>query len=80
MLRLDQTTTFQIVTQPQEKERTLIELLSGIMHFISRVRHKLEVRTPYVNAAVDGTEFTVMVEAEQTSIGNYSAENKEKSA
>ncbi len=68
MLRLDQTTTFQIVTQPQEKERTLIELLSGIMHFISRVRHSLEVRTPYVNAAVDGTEFTVMVEAEQTSI------------
>jgi len=68
MLRLDQTTTFQIVTPPQEKENTLIELFSGVMHFISRVRYKLEVRTPYVNAAVDGTEFTVMVESEQTSI------------
>jgi len=68
MLRLDQTTTFQIVTQPQEKERTLIDLFSGIMHFISRVRHSLEVRTPYVNAAIEGTEFTVMVESEQTSI------------
>jgi len=68
MLRLDQATTFQIVSQPQEKERSLIELFSGIMHFITRVRHKLEVRTPYVNAAVDGTEFTVMAEPEQTSI------------
>ena len=68
MLRLDQTTTFQIVTPHQERENTLIELFSGIMHFVSRVRHKLEVRTPYVNAAVDGTEFTVMVEPEQTSI------------
>ncbi|MCF6356048.1 MAG: FecR domain-containing protein [Candidatus Polarisedimenticolaceae bacterium] len=68
MLRLDQTTTFQIVTQPQEKERTLIELFSGIMHFISRVRHSLEVRTPYVNAAIEGTEFTVMVASDESSV------------
>ncbi len=68
MLRLDQTTTFQIITQPQKKKRTLVELFSGIMHFISRVRHSLEVRTPYVNAAIEGTEFTVMVASDETSV------------
>ncbi len=68
MLRLDQTTTFQIVTQMQEKETTLIDLFSGIVHFISRVRHRLQVRTPYVNAAIEGTEFTVMVGPEESSI------------
>ena len=68
LFRLDQTTTFQIVTQPQEKDRTLIELLSGIIHFISRVRHGLEVRTPYVNAVIEGTEFTVLAKPEESVI------------
>ncbi len=68
ILRLDQTTTFQIVTRPQEKENTLVDLYTGIVHFISRVRHRLQVRTPYINAAIEGTEFTVIIEPDKTSI------------
>ncbi|ADJ28803.1 TonB-dependent receptor domain-containing protein [Nitrosococcus watsonii] len=41
------------------------ELLKGAIHLISRFPHRLEVKTPFVNAAVEGTEFAVRVEPEQ---------------
>ena len=68
MIRLDQNTTFQVVTPPQEKRRSLIDIITGALHFISRVRHSLEVRTPFMNAAVEGTEFMVRVGPEQASV------------
>jgi Tfp pilus assembly protein PilF len=37
----------------------LLELLNGIAHIISRIRQTFQVTTPYVNAYIEGTEFTV---------------------
>ncbi|VAX09666.1 FIG00860065: hypothetical protein [hydrothermal vent metagenome] len=68
IIRLDQTTTFQIVIQPQEKEQTILDIISGAIHFISRVRHNLRVRTPFINAAMEGTEFTVQVGLDKASV------------
>jgi len=51
---------------PQGSRR--LNLKTGIVHFISRLKQRVEVVTPYVNAAVDGTEFVVAVEADQTQV------------
>ncbi len=47
-----------------------LSLKKGIAHFISRIKQRFDVLTPYVNAAVDGTEFVVAVnvDAEQSSV------------
>ncbi len=64
-LRLDQNTT--ITFAGLEKKRTfLLELLSGAAHFLSRIPRSLSVTTPFVNGTVEGTEFYVRVEQEQT--------------
>lgn len=47
---------------------SLIELLKGIGHFISRVPRMLQIKTPFVNAAVEGTEFVVEVNSEEAQI------------
>ncbi|MBI3774885.1 MAG: TonB-dependent receptor [Gammaproteobacteria bacterium] len=49
----------------KEQEFSVVELLKGITHFISRVPHALKIKTPFVNAAVEGTEFIVKVDDEQ---------------
>jgi tetratricopeptide (TPR) repeat protein len=65
LLRLDQKTT--ITFMGVEKERTsLLDLLIGVVHFFSRVPRGLKVATPFVNGVVEGTEFFVKVERDQT--------------
>jgi len=65
ILRLDQKTT--ITFTGLEKEQTfLLDLLTGAVHFFSRIPRTLKVITPFVNAAVEGTEFFVRVERDQT--------------
>jgi hypothetical protein len=44
----------------------LIELLNGAVHFFSRVHRSLRLVTPFVNGAVEGTEFAARVDADQT--------------
>lgn len=46
---------------PPEDDWSIVEVLKGVVHFISRVPEGLKIRTPYVNAAVEGTEFVVEV-------------------
>lgn len=58
ILRLDQDTTL-IFTATARRERSLLELLRGAVHTITRVPRTLEIHTPFVNAAVEGTEFLV---------------------
>lgn len=70
LIRLDENTTFQLVA-PEQKPRTLIDLLKGAVHFISRVSHSLEIRTPFVSSYIDGTEFLVQVGDEQTTVVLY---------
>jgi tetratricopeptide (TPR) repeat protein len=79
ILRLDQNTT--ITFAGLEKEQTfLLDLLTGAVHFFSRIPRSLKVITPFVNAAVEGTEFLVRVEHDETFLsvfaGRVAATNK----
>jgi ferric-dicitrate binding protein FerR (iron transport regulator) len=67
VLRLDEDTTLQI-HEPPEEGRSLLEVIRGVVYFFSRVPRTLEVRTPFVNAAVEGTEFVVEVAEGGTSV------------
>ena len=64
-LRVDQHTT--LIFSAAEKEKPfLIELIAGAVHFFSRVHRSLHLVTPFVNGAVEGTEFVARVDADQT--------------
>jgi tetratricopeptide (TPR) repeat protein len=45
-----------------------VTLLRGALLFITRLRRAFEVRTPFVNASVEGTEFVVRVGANDTTV------------
>ena len=65
ILRLDQKTTIVFSGSKKEPARW-IDLLKGAVHFFSRTPQRLKVVTPFVNAAVTGTEFYVRVTSDQT--------------
>lgn len=60
IVRLDEFTALTI-TRMEKDEVSLLDLLKGIAHFISRVPRSMKVQTPFVNAAIEGTEFVVAV-------------------
>jgi tetratricopeptide (TPR) repeat protein len=53
---------------PADEKSSWLELLEGIAHFISRITLPAQVNTPYVNASIEGTEFTVEVDVESSRI------------
>jgi tetratricopeptide (TPR) repeat protein len=70
VLRLDQDTA--VTFKAPEKERvSWVDFLRGAIHFFSRIPRSLTVTTPFVNAAVEGTEFFVRVEHDQTSLSVF---------
>jgi tetratricopeptide (TPR) repeat protein len=70
VLRLDQNTTITLGGVKEERT-SVIELAKGAAHFFSRVRRNLEVITAFVNAGVEGTEFFIRVEEDQTFISIF---------
>ena len=62
ILRLNELSAVTFTRSPSQGTSQL-DLKKGIAHFISRIKQRFEVLTPYVNAAVDGTEFVVAVDA-----------------
>jgi tetratricopeptide (TPR) repeat protein len=69
-LRLDQNTL--VTLSGYEKENTsVLDILSGVVHFFSRHRQSLKITTPYVNATVEGTEFLVKAEKDHTIISIF---------
>jgi tetratricopeptide (TPR) repeat protein len=79
LFRLDQNTT--VTFTGVEKEKTfLIDIFKGVTHFFSRHPRRLKVVTPFLNAAVEGTEFYVRVTQDQTFLsifeGRVAASNK----
>ncbi|MBI3563421.1 MAG: FecR domain-containing protein [Gammaproteobacteria bacterium] len=60
LLRLDQNSALTL-TAVKADSPSLLEVLTGWVHFISRVPHSLNINTPFVNAAIEGTEFVVAV-------------------
>ncbi len=61
---LDQNTTTRPAERPAERS-LILDLLEGALNFLSREPRSLEIRTPFVNAGVKGTEFEVRVELDR---------------
>ena len=68
-LRLDQLTTLTLGTAPERA--SLIELLRGAINVITRTPKPFEVRTPFLNAGVEGTEFLVRVDADTAQVAVF---------
>ncbi|MES9993976.1 MAG: FecR domain-containing protein [Candidatus Thiodiazotropha sp.] len=67
LLRLDADSSLTF-SEIEKESRSLLDLLRGAVHFISRTPKSLEVKTPYVNASIEGTEFIVRIEDEATDV------------
>lgn len=67
VLRLDAQTQLTFKRSTPDRP-TLLDLLRGALYFFTRKPIKLDVETPYVTAGVEGTEFSVRVDATQTRI------------
>ena len=48
-----------------------LELLEGLAYFFSRTPNQFTVKTPYMNASIDGTEFLVSATAEEYSVSVF---------
>jgi hypothetical protein len=59
-IRINQNTTIRIVAEaPQEGPRSVIDLVQGIIRLFNPIGRPLDVRTPFVTAGTEGTEFFV---------------------
>ena len=67
VLRLGELSSIRF-PEDAEKSTTWLELIEGIAHFLSRVKHSFEIDTPYLNAFINGTEFTVQVDKQSTQV------------
>lgn len=65
-LRLDQLTTLTL--PPADEPASLLGLLRGAVHVITRTPKPFKVQTPFLNAGVDGTEFIARVGSTSTEI------------
>ena len=76
LLRLDQNSTITLAGIEEEssglsglfKNAAKLDLIEGAAHFFSRLPRNLEVRTGFVNAGVEGTEFLIEVKDNSTFI------------
>jgi tetratricopeptide (TPR) repeat protein len=80
LLRLDQNSAITLAEIEEEgsgglaglfKSAAKLDLLEGAAHFFSRLPRNLEVRTAFVNAGVEGTEFFIEVDDTKTSISVF---------
>ncbi len=70
LLRLDQGTSINL-SAINEPEPQWLDLLRGVVHFISRTPRILNIRTPFVNAGIEGTELLVRSDEQETGIWVY---------
>ena len=63
-IRLDQRTAITIAG-PNAEQNTLLDMVSGVIHVITRTPKPFKIRTPVINANVDGTEFLVDISQEK---------------
>jgi tetratricopeptide (TPR) repeat protein len=72
VLRIDQNSTVYLTdVAADEQKRSLLDLTRGAFQSFSRRPHALEVNTPYLNAAVQGTEFVIRAEAGETTLTTF---------
>ena len=79
MLRLDQKTSITFPALPEDKGTSLLDLFEGAIHIITRTPKPFKIRTPFVNASVEGTEFLVGIHEDSAKVvvyeGKVSASN-----
>ncbi|MEP6880089.1 MAG: tetratricopeptide repeat protein, partial [Nitrosospira sp.] len=79
MLRLDQKTTLTLAG-PGEDKTTLIDMFQGAIHVLTRTPKPFKVKTPFMNAGVDGTEFFIGLKDDEARLviyeGKVSARNE----
>jgi Tfp pilus assembly protein PilF len=71
VIRLDQYSSLVITAAETDTTPSLLELLKGAAHFISRDPRSLQIITPLANAAITGTEFLVRVDEHETGVIVY---------
>src|SRR5690606_23185809 len=67
VLRLDANTSVAFEAGDDDTG-SLLDLIRGMIHVISRDPRSLKFSTPYANAGLEGTEFLIAAEDAQTSI------------
>jgi ferric-dicitrate binding protein FerR (iron transport regulator) len=70
VLRLDAGTVLSL-DGISPNETTLLNLLKGFVHFISRTPKLLKISTPIANAGPEGTEFAMRVDENSASLWVY---------
>ncbi len=70
VIRIDENTTMRLARVNREVP-SLIETALGRLYFFSRRTRSLDVSTPFVNAAVEGTEFLVEVGSDRAQVVVY---------
>lgn len=82
ILRVDQRTTITFPAQ-DDSATMLLDLFNGALHIFTRTPRPFKIRTPFVNATVDGTEFFVSVDQDSTQLvifeGQVSVSNEQGS-
>jgi len=71
MLRLDQKTTITFPELAEDRATSLVDLFTGALHILTRTPKPFKIRTPFVNAGVEGTEFFVSVDKDSTQLVIY---------
>ena len=66
-LTIEQNTEFA-VRPPQRAGRSLIDLVRGAILFFTRQPRSLDVKMPFVNAAVEGTEFLIRLDGNRAEV------------
>ena len=67
VLRVGQNSALSFAESTTEKV-SLLKLLQGILHIFSHRPHSLNIATPFVSGAVEGTEFFVRVMSDRATI------------
>jgi len=70
LIHLDEGSVFTLRAIESDKPAWL-DLLRGALHIISRVPRALNIRTPLVNAGIEGTEFALRVDPAQAELWVY---------
>jgi tetratricopeptide (TPR) repeat protein len=73
VMRLDEQTTVTLLGV-EAAQPSLLELCRGALHFFTRYRKTFRVITPFVNAAVEGTELSIDHTDVQDNISVYEGE------
>jgi tetratricopeptide (TPR) repeat protein len=71
MMRLDQRSSMTFLLEEDKNKSFLMNLLEGAIHIITRTPKPFDVKTPFINASVHGTEFLVRATPENGQVVVY---------